>query len=741
MKNPYNLFIFKSMCHAVWLCILLAFTLQSCTKSEAPTPIEHQERKPELKIIPYRHGDLWGFVKKDGSEIIAPRYEHAYLGWDGYGRIFEKGLTGLVSPDGQILIEPRYDYINQFYESRASFGIGSGLYGFIDESGKEVIPPRYEQVYDFLNHRAFVQRDQKWYLIDPQGNEIRVKDNLEPYFLDYFYETPGSSKSYDGDVLAVIHGSNQQVGLIDTNGNTILNPLYSSLSRPCLGVMIAGRGDYYGLIDRDGRTITPINFDYITRISETLYSGSKNSKAGLLNHKGEVVLPFDYDYIWAIPDNQFIASKNSKTGVITADGSITLPLDHFSLSYTNGYFISTNEGSRMGILDEKGNEILRHEYSHIEVLEKDRFLVEKNGKAGIIGKNNKVILPLDYAITQYGPESELYSAFFEQPKKLVLLEKDHEAYIFNSDGKRISDKKWQYLGYPDQFGLYVAHDAAFKENYISPEGKILATDLPVQKIRVRTVQELFDALSNNVEITLESGDYDMSELQGESEFASFQSFEGVRSLIISNVYNLTLKAENPGEVHLFTRSPFLPVLTFQMTNNVKLEGLKLGHAIEPGFCEGSVITAENVSYLYINKCDLYGSGTYGIEARYGSRIIVKESTIRECTYGIVYLQGIQNSGFYHCKLHDNGQFDLVEMHGSYQIVFSNVLFENNKVMEEWGPYAFFRTGSEYETVTLRQCTFRNNIADYISIFEESIILEETSLEGITIVEIPFSNMQ
>ncbi len=712
-----------------------------CSQFSDNTHGELLDEKPVLKIIPFRDGDLWGFKKVDGSTAIEPQFSHAFLSWDGYGRVEKDGLTGLVSPEGEILVEPRYNYINPYSEKRASFNIGAGLHGFLNEKGEEIIPPLYDEVQDFYNQRAFVQRNENWYLIDVNGREIKPMGELQSYFLDYFMETPGMSYRYDKDVIPVMQKNSYLVGLIDTMGNMILDPVYHSLSKPFEGVLVASRGEYMGLIDRSGKTITPMNFEFLSRVDDRSFIGQRQGKTGVINQTGNTLIPFEYDYINTIPNNRFIASKNGKSGVIDTSGAVILPFQYNSLYYDHGYFIFYDEEFMSGVIDLDGNTILEPLYTHIQVLDKDRFLAEKDQKSGIVGKNGKIILSFEYDISLYGTDGEAAFDYQDIPRKFVLLEKNHEAFIFNADGKKISDKKWQYVGYPDRFGLVVAFDAALNETYISNEGKLYSKDKTIKKINVGNAQEFFDAIGKDTEIILQSGEYNLNEIQGINEYAEVNTYDGAGSLVIRNVHNLTIRASEKGGAHIFTTSAFIPVIRLEASNNVILDGLKMGHEIEPGLCEGSVIATESVNYLYLMNVDLYGSGTYGLEANYSSRIIMKNSTIRECTYGIVYLQGVHNSGFYGCIMKDNGQFDLVEMHGSNTIIFENVQFVNNMVSDEWGPYAFFKTGESFETVTLNQCIFENCSADYFSNHEKSIILKGTSLSGLTLIEGKYSDLQ
>jgi len=82
-----------------------------------------------------------------------------------------------------------------------------GIWGFIDTSGKFIILPIYAEVQDFENNLAKVKDDQfSWFQIEKSGR----KQNL-------IYEADASGYR--------VYTKNGLKGMLDLQGNTIVNPL------------------------------------------------------------------------------------------------------------------------------------------------------------------------------------------------------------------------------------------------------------------------------------------------------------------------------------------------------------------------------------------------------------------------------------------------------------------------------------------------------------------------------------
>lgn len=91
----------------------------------------------------------WGFINKDGKEVIAPQYDGIDGNFSGpYG--FSEGLAGMkkgnkwgfITKTGKVAIPFTYDEIRPFSEGLAGVLKGN-QWGFIDGANKTIIPFKY----------------------------------------------------------------------------------------------------------------------------------------------------------------------------------------------------------------------------------------------------------------------------------------------------------------------------------------------------------------------------------------------------------------------------------------------------------------------------------------------------------------------------------------------------------------------------------------------------------------------
>ncbi len=251
-----------------------------------------------------------------------------------------------------------------------------------------------------------------------------------------------------------------------------------------------------------------------------------------------------------------------------------------------------------------------------------------------------------------------------------------------------------------------------------------------QTVTVSNVDDLVDAIGNNTTIILEEGVYNINDLNFKKfknhEFANASSFgeENIKRMTINDVSYLRLMAEQGAEVEICIESPYDPVLSFDNCNNLELDGLILGHHVEPGTCGGSVVTTQNCSSIAINNCHLYGCGAYGVEAFDSYDLSVNDTEIYECTYGITSLYNVYDAAFKNCDVHDNKEYDLIWLSGSGGVEFDSCKFENNRADSDYNNT--FVNATDSYGVSFKNCKFIDNVYEHFS--EGDVEIENCSFK-------------
>ncbi|MDO5089994.1 MAG: WG repeat-containing protein [Cardiobacteriaceae bacterium] len=151
----------------------IAKATASNTPARAARPRYEQHRPASEGLAAVSRHGLWGFVDRQGQEIIAPQFEAVWEFREGMAAVKKNGRWGFIDASGRMIIAAQYDNALSFGEGRAPVE-KNGRWGFIDASGREVITPRYDKVWPFENGRAIVVNNGHHRQIDRNGQNMHA---------------------------------------------------------------------------------------------------------------------------------------------------------------------------------------------------------------------------------------------------------------------------------------------------------------------------------------------------------------------------------------------------------------------------------------------------------------------------------------------------------------------------------------------------------------------------------------
>jgi len=417
-----------------------------------------------------------GLIDKTGKELIKPLYDPLDRMSNGFWKAAKDDKYDLFDKNGNLISDSQYDYIGDFHEGlalvhkklsnnrikRTVDGITTeypdARAGYIDETGKLVIPLQYDvDSEEFESGLAVVAKDGKRGVIDKAGKTVI------PFQYDHI-----SRKIYARDAASgyMAVSKNRKYGVIDTKGKTVIPLKYDTASVTPDGVMIYGmmrkpivqwswakegrlirdaKGNYHetdrGAMDiRTGKTIAPTGYDTIMYMHNGLLSVCKSNKCGLINRSGKVVLPVKYKYISDLPlsygANFYIVHADGKLGIFNPSasnsGNIQLydynnmaPLGSFAEDPREGLFRALNKNKKVGVITDKGKEIVKAKYDEISDFHEGFAGVKLNGKYGFIDRTGKEIVAPQYAKV---------GAFHEG---LAYVQKDGKYGFIDKSGKEV----------------------------------------------------------------------------------------------------------------------------------------------------------------------------------------------------------------------------------------------------------------------------------------------------------------
>ena len=160
-----------------------------------------------------------------------------------------------------------------------------------------------------------------------------------------------------------------------------------------------------------------------------------------------------------------------------------------------------------------------------------------------------------------------------------------------------------------------------------------------------------------------------------------------RQLSLVNFQNLTIRGLKNSSIEVNPRYSFC--INFINCEGCKVENLTIGHS-EGGYCSGGVIGYTGGRMNAIVDCDLYGCGTYGIDANRINNLLVTKTNIHDCTYGILQLRASYGVRFNSCDFFNNREYTLIESYGCEDVEFSDC-----RIFANWGDAPLFGSDSPF----------------------------------------------
>ena len=226
-------------------------------------------------------------------------------------------------------------------------------------------------------------------------------------------------------------------------------------------------------------------------------------------------------------------------------------------------------------------------------------------------------------------------------------------------------------------------------------------------VTVGSARELLNSIQSNRKIILKEGFYDFSDIPAkaiDNRYVKMEYDDGPYE--VKNAAYLCLEAQDGADVEFSISEAYNPVFSFDGGRYITLRGITAGHNVEPGYCSGSVLNFKYADHVSVDKCSLYGSGTYGVETMYTGNISVTDTDIYECTYGLVSMSDGYGAEFKNCTMRDSSDLSMLYIHGMEDTLFEGCTFSNNRA--DAYDTVYFADIGDYDRVTFKDCDFDNN---------------------------------
>ena len=195
-------------------------------------------------------------------------------------------------------------------------------------------------------------------------------------------------------------------GLLNSKGNKILDTSFSQILKygdeENRGFITVDKDNKYGLVNLSGDKILENNYEKIENIyNEKYFVIVENGKQVLIDKQANKVLTENYDEIKQIANSGIIFTKNNQYGLMNYSGETLIEPQYEILKEINTDIFLARKDGKSGLIDKEQNEKVAFSFKEIDY----------NKKAGIyIAENEEYlssILSSDFEVKLTGILSEI----------------------------------------------------------------------------------------------------------------------------------------------------------------------------------------------------------------------------------------------------------------------------------------------------------------------------------------------
>ncbi len=268
---------------------------------------------------------LYGYFDSKGIVRIPPTFTDAFDYQNGKAIVSLNHFFGLIDKYGTTFIPMKYDDLRP-YQNQIFLAMSNDSWGLISISGDTILPFEFEYIGAMSCNRALVVKNDQFNFVDPNGNSIldtwlvpyseyrqlaNYKNGFARIEVEQKYiliDTTGKRlfaqpKENLGDYSELIAVSKAgKWGYYTPSGVLTIPHNFTLAGSFSKGFAIAGIDPFYGLINKQGQYILEPYYEDLTFLNDTLLIAKSHGNYGLLNVRGDTLLNFVYISIEPIDD-------------------------------------------------------------------------------------------------------------------------------------------------------------------------------------------------------------------------------------------------------------------------------------------------------------------------------------------------------------------------------------------------------------------------------------------------------
>lgn len=431
------------------------------------------EEISEYKYFTLEQNQKYGVIDKNGNIVIEAEYEAVqipnpskaiFVCVKEYNENTKEYETVVYNEKKEVLLSNYknvqaisiYTNVNSTpYEKSVLTYKENGKYGLINLEGKQITKPVYDEI-SSINYKEgtfLVKQNELEGIINMKGKVI-IKCEYESVTSDNYYSENGNKKQA-GFIVSKKTEDGYRYGYANYRGTIILNPIYTQLERVTeianeKGVyFIAFKNGQAGLLKNNKEILNYEYEDIQYNVLGSIFVTKRNGKYGAVNQEGTTVLYPEYDNVYT--GGMYLNALKDKDIFIFDLNGNKIETNEVSKTKTENanYYITIDKSNKYKVVDSKDNIIIDKDYTYIEYLPGDYFIVERDSKSGIIDSNGKSVIELKYDSISRINETDILQMETNKNIALYNLNMKEIVSMDNAIVKEVKDEKAYILLYSD----------------------------------------------------------------------------------------------------------------------------------------------------------------------------------------------------------------------------------------------------------------------------------------------------
>ena len=435
--------------HIVGIIIIAIIIIATVGFFIAKKVIEDGKKYEIEKIDNYEYFTLkvdnkYGVINKEGKQIINTEYTNVIIPnpQKSVFICYTNDSTKVLNQNSEEIftefksIEPiklKNIASSLMYEKSVLTYKENEKFGLINLEGKKLTKAIYDKIegLPYKEGELLIQKEGKYGIINLKGNQL-IKPQYDQVNVDGYSNDENGYKNA-GYIIGNKTEEGYRYGYIDINGKMLLELEYNEIQR-ITDVkendiyLIAAKNGQYGLFKNKEQVIGN-EYQSITynQTDETLIL-QKTKKFGIANLDGKIIIPVEYKQIDSIGMYIYATNEDGKENVYTKEGTeIQADSNIAILETSNENFkikIDNTNGTVYSIIDKNDNPITKQNYSYIEYLSDDNFIVSLEGKLGVINSNNEIKIDIKYDSIEKLQNTDFITTTLAKDKTTQIYDKN-----------------------------------------------------------------------------------------------------------------------------------------------------------------------------------------------------------------------------------------------------------------------------------------------------------------------------